>query len=146
MRNWSIEDSPTDEDLAVISAGVVEYGRAEAAGGNARPIACFLREGNAILAGATGRTEFERLFVSYLWVKEELRGSGLGTAALERIENAAWERGVGDSLIETLSDRTAELYKRCGYVEVAAILRYVGPFTKHVMLKALRPGSSRDEG
>lgn len=140
MRKWSIEDSPADEDLTVISAGVVEFGRAEAAGGNPRPIASFLREDEIIIAGATGQTEFQRLFVSYLWVKEELRGNGLGRAVLKSIEDAACERGVRDSLIETLSDRTAVLYRRCGYAEISVIPRYVGTFTKYVMLKQLRPG------
>jgi GNAT superfamily N-acetyltransferase len=137
VRKWSLEEAPADEDVAVVSAGVIEFGRAEAAGGNAKPIACFLRDGRFIIAGATGRTEFERLFVSYLWVKEELRGAGIGRAALERIEGAASERGVRDSLIETLSDRNAALYRRCGYVEIASISRYVGRFTKYVMLKKL---------
>jgi hypothetical protein len=73
MRKWFIEQAPADEDLAVIAAGVIEFGRAEAAGGNPKPIASFLREDDAIVAGATGRTEFERLSVSYLWVKEELK-------------------------------------------------------------------------
>jgi len=137
MRKWSIEDDPADEDLAEISAGVIEFGRAEAAGGSAKPIACFLREGKAITAGATGRTEFERLFVSYIWVREDLRGAGLGSTALKGIEDAAHKRGARDSLIETLSDRTAGLYRRCGYLEIASIFRYVGPFTKYVMLKKL---------
>lgn len=121
----------------MVSAGVIEFGRAEAAGGNPEPIACFLRDGRSIIAGATGRTEFERLFVNYLWVKEELRGTGIGSAALEHIEGAACQRGARDSLFETLSDRNAALYRRCGYVEIASISRYVGPFTKYVMLKTL---------
>ena len=139
MRKWSIEHAPADEDLAVIAAGVIEFGRAEAAGGNPKPIASFLREDNAIIAGATGRTEFDRLFVNYLWVKKEFRGTGLGSAVLKSIEDAACERGARDSLIETLSDRNASLYRRCRYVEIASIPRYVGPFTKYVMLKKLRP-------
>lgn len=132
-----IEDSPTDEDLAVVSAGVVEFGRAEAVGGNRRTIACLLREDGTIVAGATGRLEFERLFVHYLWVQAGLRGAGIGVAALECNEGAACQRGARDSLIETLSDRTANLYRRCGYVEIASIPRYVGCFTKYVMLKNL---------
>lgn len=140
MRDWSTEDTPAAEDLAVISTGVIEFGRIEAAGGNPRPLACFLREEQEIIAGATGQTEFERLFVSFVWVKEELRGAGLGSAALERLEDAAQRRGVRDALIETLSDRTAALYGRCGYIEIATVPRYVGPFTKYVMLKKLRPG------
>lgn len=135
-RTWSIEEDSRPEDLAVVATGVIEFGQAEAIGGNPRPIACFLRQGS-IIAGATGRTEFQRLFVNYLWVREDLRGSGLGTATLERIEAAARKRGVRDALIETLSDRNAALYRSLGYVEVAVIPCYVGSFTKYVMVKEL---------
>jgi ribosomal protein S18 acetylase RimI-like enzyme len=137
IRKWSIEDAPADTDLAVVSAGIMEFARAEAVGGDPRPLACFLREGEIIIAGATGRVEFGRLFVGYLWVREELRGAGIGGAVLKRIECAAQERGARDALIETMSHKTANLYRRCGYVDMATIPRYVGSFTRYVMLKTL---------
>lgn len=120
-----------------MSGGVIAAGRRAAAGGNAQPIACFLREDEKIVAGACGRTEFGRLFVDFLWVAEDLRNLGLGTEALARLEAAARERGARDALIETMSDRVAALYRRAGYREIAAIEAYVGPFTKHVLLKTL---------
>jgi GNAT superfamily N-acetyltransferase len=135
---WAVDDDPAGEDLAIVSEGVIQFGRTEAAGGNPRPIACFLRDSGEIIAGATGRTEFNRLFVGYLWVTERLRGQGLGSEALKRIEGAARERGSSDALIETLSDRTVSLYQRLGYVVVASIDRYVGGFTKYVLIKDLQ--------
>lgn len=136
-REWSVEDTPAAHHVAVVAGGVMAFGRAEAAGGNPIPIASFLRESDSIVAGATGRTEFERLFIDFLWVREDLRGSGLGRAALARIEDAARRRGARDALIETLNDRAAALYRRCGYVEVASVARYVGRFTKHILVKQL---------
>lgn len=121
-----------------MSGGVIEAGRREAAGGDPRPVACFLREDGRIVAGACGRTEFGRLFVDFLWVAEDLRSLGLGSEALARLEGAARERGARDALIETLSDRVAALYRRAGYREIAAIEGYVGRFTKHVLLKTLQ--------
>jgi ribosomal protein S18 acetylase RimI-like enzyme len=140
-RNWCVESEPSKQDMAVVSGGVIEAGRREAAGGDPRPVACFLREDGKIVAGACGRTEFGRLFVDFLWVAEDLRRLGLGTEALERLEEAARERGARDALIETMSDRVAALYRRVGYREIATIEAYVGQFTKHVLLKRLR----RDE-
>lgn len=140
-ETWSVESVPSSSDLAVLSDGVIRFGRAEAKGGNARAIACFLRRKGQIVAGASGRTEFDRLFVSYLWVSEAMRGRGLGTQALLRIEAAARARGAKDSLIETLSDRTADLYRRLGYVTVATIPGYVGRFTKRIFVKDLRDPS-----
>lgn len=136
-RNWSVEDAPVERDIAALSSAVTQFGRSEAAGGDPRPIACFLREDGEIIAGACGRTEFNRLFVDYLWVADGMRGRGLGTEALLCVERAASERGVRDSLIETLSDRTVNLYQRLGYREVASIEGYVGRFTKHILIKDL---------
>ena len=138
MRTWRITDAPTPEELAAVTDGVLTQGRAlaAAAGGDARPIACLVSEGAGIVAGASGRTEFNRLFVSFLWVAPQFRSQGLGTEMLARLESAAIDRGCSDVLIETLSDRVALLYRRLGYAPVATI-RYVGPFLRHTLIKPL---------
>ena len=137
MPIWSISDTPGSADLAALTDGVTSYGRSLAIGGNPRPIACFVHEREDLVAGCSGRTEFHRLFVHYLWVAEELRSRGLGSDVLKRFEAAAHERGCKDALIETLSDRTSQLYIRLGYVHVAKIPNYVGLFTKHILVKTL---------
>jgi len=137
---WRIADDASAVDLAVISEGVLQHGRAIAArvGGDARPLACLVTEGETLVAGATGRTEFGRLFVSYLWVAPPLRGRGLGTEILARVEEEASQRGCTDALIETLNDRNALLYQRLGYRTIA-VVDYLGPFRRHTLLKPLRP-------
>lgn len=145
MYHWSVVEEASENDLAVLSEGVVRYGRSLAIGGNARPIACFVKAGHDIVAGASGRTEFNRLFVSYLWVAENLRSDGLGSKVLSEIELAASKRGCADALIETLNDRVSELYVRLGYRRVAWIPHYVGSFTKHVLVKSLN-GEARESG
>ena len=143
MLRWSILEKATTDELAALSEGVTQFGRALAIGGNPQPIACLVREGNAIVAGGSGRTEFSRLFVSYLWVAEHLRGKGLGTEVLARLESAAQERGCTDALVETLNDRVAKLYARVGYEPLETIPRYVGPFTRHILLKSLATGPAQ---
>ena len=140
MRTWRVLEDPTPEALAVISEGVLQHGRSLAVGGNARPLACLVADGGVVIAGASGRTEFSRLFVSYLWVAPALRGQGLGTLVLERFETAAQELGCSDALIETLNDRVALLYQRLGYASVSAI-NYVGPFRRHTLVKQIAPAS-----
>ena len=123
--------------MAIVQDGVIAWGRSQAVGGDPKPIACFLREGDGVIAGACGRTEFHRLFVSYLWVSEPNRGQGIGTEALRRLEAAARDRGATDSLIETLDERVARLYRELGYVEVTVIQGYVGEFNRHILVKSL---------
>ncbi len=137
MHEWSIIDHPTDAELDVISDGVTRFGRAQAVGGNARPVACLVRDGSEIVAGGSGRTEFNRLFINYLWVTDALREQGIGSQILGTLESEAIARGCTDALIETLSDQTAALYGRLGYQPLAIIPNFVGPFTRHILIKQL---------
>lgn len=137
-RSWSQDLAPAD--AALISAGVTAYGRALAFGGNAQEISCGLRdEGGRLIAGATGRTEFRRLFINCLWVDEDLRGQGIGTDVLRRLEAQALKRGCADALIETLSDRHAELYERLGYAMMAHVHDYLPGFTRYILIKVWKP-------
>ena len=141
VHAWRVlEDAPPDE-LAVISEGVFQHGRSLAVGGNARQLACLVSDGGTIIAGASGRTEFSRLFVSHLWVAPAFRGQGLGTQVLARAEGAARERSCSDALIETLNDRVALLYQRLGYAPIS-VINYVGPFRRHTLVKQLAPASA----
>jgi len=137
MSSWFATHHPIESDLDVLRDGVLDHGRALAAAGRARPLACFLREDADIAAGAAGRIEHGRLFISHVWVEAERRNRGLGAEALRRIEAEASSAGCRDALIETLDDRVAALYRRLGYSSVAVIPAYVGPFTRHVLVKSL---------
>lgn len=132
---WSIVKAASAEDLAVISEGVFAHGRALAADGHAEPIACLVRKGSKLVAGGCGRTEYERLFTTSLWVSEGLRRQGIGSRVLLELEAEAARRGCKDALIETLSDEVANLYMRLGYQPVAVVQRYVGRFTRHILVK-----------
>lgn len=134
---WQLEEDPSAADRLVISQGVVAFGRAQAVGGDPQPMGLFVRHQDHIVAGATGRSEFRRLFVDYLWVHESRRRRGLGEQVLAQFERAGWDRGCVDVLLETLSDENAIWYQRLGYRIVARIPAYVGWFTKYVMVKML---------
>ncbi len=136
-RFWSHELAADEAER--IAAGVIAFGRAQAAGGAAQNVSCGLHENGRLIAGATGRTEFRRLFVNYLWVEEDWRGEGIGTEVLRQLEAQALKRGCVDALIETLSDRNAEFYERLGYAVMAHLHDYVPGFTRYVLIKVWNP-------
>ena len=136
---WTLDAQAPEHDLKVVAEGVFSHGRAQARDGNAEPIACLVRDGPRVVAGGTGRTEYRRLFVSYLWVAEDLRRQGLARRILQALESEAAHRGCLDALIETLDDGVAALYGRLGYRSVAVVAGYVGPFNRHILLKLLNP-------
>lgn len=134
--SWTLGREAPPNDLEIIANGVFAHGRAQAHDGRAEPISCLVRDGDRVVAGGTGRTEYERLFVSYLWVAEDLRGQGLARRILAELESEARKRGCRDALIETLDDDVANLYRHLGYRSVAEVKHYVGRFNRHIMLKS----------
>jgi GNAT superfamily N-acetyltransferase len=132
---WTVTAEEPAEDLAVIAEAVFAHGRALASGGNAQPIACLVHDGDRLIAGGSGRTEYERLFVSYLWVGKAHRRRGIARRILQTLEAEATLRGCRDAIIETLDDAVASMYERLGYQQLAHVPCYVGPFSRHIMLK-----------
>lgn len=121
----------------MINDGVLEYGRSLASDGNADTIACLFRNDGTLVGGGLGRTEYNRLFVSALWVLEERRGQGIGRQIIHRMEQEAISRGCRDALIETLIEQNMLLYDKLGYKCIAVVPNYVGNFTRFIMLKTL---------
>jgi GNAT superfamily N-acetyltransferase len=134
---WEITDSPSKLDEDLVGEGVLRHGRSLAVDGDARTLACFVRKDEKLVGGGLGRTEYGRLFITLVWVVEELRGQGIGTGIMLRMEQEALARKCRDALIETLLERNVRLYERLGYKSLARIERYVGMFSRHIMLKSL---------
>jgi GNAT superfamily N-acetyltransferase len=101
---WTVAGGAPRSDPEIIA-----HGRAQALDRNAEPISCLVGAEDRVVAGATGRTGYERLFVSYLWVSEPLRGQGCARRILAALGSEAEERGCKDFLIETLDDSEASL-------------------------------------
>lgn len=137
MLEWRADRKFDESELCKVSDGVISHGRALAAAGNAMPIACLVYQDGLLIAGGTGRTEYNRLFVQYLWVDEQHRSQGIGTGILQRLEDQASSRGCTDALIETLSDQAFQLYLRLNYVPISILPDYVGHFTRRTLLKSL---------
>src|SRR5208282_1824029 len=133
---WSIEDSPAEADVQRLADGVISHGRA-LSGSDAKPIACLIRSDGKLIGGVCGRAEFNRVFITYLWVEKSLRHQGLGSELLRRLEASAAMRGCTDAVIETLSDEVAGMYRHGGYTPLATIPNYVGTFTRHILRKSI---------
>lgn len=138
-QGWYQDDAVPQADLDAIRDAVVLHGRQQTQGSDARPIACALYEQGELIAGAWGRSEFQRLYVQYLWVRDDRRGQGLGGDCLRRLEAQALSRGCVDALIETLSDDSAELYEHLGYACIAHVHDFVPGFTRHTLMKVWKP-------
>lgn len=137
---WSFDEAVSAADLEAVRQGVILFGRQQTQGSDARDIACAVHDPDGqLIAGAWGRTEFQRLYVNYLWVLADKRGQGLGGQVLRQLEAQALKRGCVDALIETLHDDNAALYEHMGYACIAHVHDYVPGFTRHILLKVWQP-------
>lgn len=141
-RLWQWDAQVPAAALAQIAAGVHIAEQQLSQGSDAQPMACALYEGDTLLAGASGRTEGQRLFVEQLWVRDALRGQGLAGDCLRRLEAQALRRGCVDAMAETLSDEVADLFEHLGYACIAHLHDYLPGLTRHTLLKVWRARES----
>ena len=89
----------------------------------------FDRDKLIVVCGLGCETKSTEVCLSFFAVDSEYRRKGLGTYALEYVEEIAKERGYKTILVETYDNPVFEtaikLYKKLGYVEVGYILDYL---------------------
>lgn len=90
-----------------------------------------------VVGGLIGDMALGWLAIHALWVKEDLRGSGIGTEILSTAENAAMKNGCRAAILDTLSFQAPSFYEKRGYVRVAVIDDYRGGVQRIFMQKPL---------
>ena len=80
-----------------------------------------------LLAGLIAETFGNWLEIEYLFVKEELRGQGIGSKLLKQAEREAKNRNCRFSFVNTYQFQAPDFYQKHGYKEVFALKNY--PYT-----------------
>ena len=111
-----IEEHPSDDDLRQLVDGVRSYNRALTGHERPRAVAAVLRdeEGN-IVGGAYGELWGASVHIAAMWVAEEHRGKGYGSALLTSVEEYAAKHAHLLSYLETTSFQARPFYERLGY-------------------------------
>src|SRR6478735_7398932 len=105
-----------DEDFAADVSGGLAAFNAEALGpSRQRDLAVSVFAGDELVGGLAGFTAWDWLFVKWLWIREDVRGAGLGARALEAAENEAKKRGCRAAWLDTVNPAARALYVRSGY-------------------------------
>lgn len=80
-----------------------------------------------LLAGLVAETFGNWLEIEYLFVKEELRGQGIGSKLLQQAESEAKNRNCCFAFVNTYQFQAPDFYQKYGYKEVFALKNY--PYT-----------------
>ncbi|MFF0163211.1 GNAT family N-acetyltransferase [Streptomyces sp. NPDC005263] len=95
-----------------------------------------LDETDALAGGLVGHTWAGWLHVTYLWVDERHRGSGIGSRLLARAERAARDqRGCSAVRLETWDFQAPRFYQKQGYEVVSVIPDYPPGITEYTLVK-----------
>lgn len=135
---FRITDKVSKKDASEIRDRLIEYNLSKIEDKNPKDIGIFYEAPNGEkLAGLIGDTHGNWLEVDFLWVSEELRRNGIGSAILSNAESEARLRGCKYAFLNTFGFQAPEFYKRHGYKEVFSQSEYPVTGSRHFFIKEL---------
>ncbi len=133
-----VEDSPRREDMALLDERLYEFNAAASGVDDGRLLAIFVRDADGeIVAGLHGWTWGGTGFVQTLWVREDLRGRGLGTRILAAAEREAIKRGCHQMHLDSHGYQAPGFYRRLGYAVIGELPGWPGDDTRIFFRKTL---------
>ena len=105
-----------------------------------RPLAAFVKDGDTLLGGVAGYTQYGWFSVDHLWVADDRRGTGLGSRLLAAAETEARRRGCHSVRLDTYSFQARPFYEAQGYVLFGELDHYPDEHAKYFLAKRLDPG------
>jgi GNAT superfamily N-acetyltransferase len=133
-----IEDEPRQAEVAALDDRLYRHNVAVTGCDDGRWLAIFVRDGTGeIMAGLHGWTWGGTGFVRTLWVREDLRGQGIGARLLGAAEREAARRGCREMQLDTHSYQAPGFYRRLGYAEIGELPGWPGAFPRTFFRKAL---------
>ncbi len=138
----TLEENAAEEEIEILSTGLMEYNRSKVGGRPKAPMTFFLRDGEGRIAGGVHGNYSDSsgwLYVSLLWVSEGARGGGHGSRLLQSIEREASKRGCTDAYLDTFSFQAPEFYKRLGYVVFGELEDFPKGHSRIFLRKRLEP-------
>ena len=135
----TVTDEFDPADVAVIVDGLGAYDFSRIGYRDFRRLAVLVRnpQTGKVVGGLYGRSEFGLVYVDWLFLLEDLRGSGIGSRVLAMAEEEGRRRGCTRVALTTLSVEAPGFYKKQGYDVAATIDCDLPGLTRYYMMKML---------
>lgn len=133
-----LQEHPQEQEANLLAEGIEAF-TAPKTGPSDRMDLTLLAydENDRLIGGLDGNTEKGWLYISALWVAEEARSSGLGSALMARAESIALERGCKNVYLDTLSVQAPGFYEKLGYQRFAELEDFPATVSKIFFRKKL---------
>lgn len=142
----TLETAPDPVDSQVVMDGLRAFNVRVIGPPYIEPVCVFVRDASGrVLGGLLGEIKWRWLYVSKLWLADELRGQQLGRKLMERAEEYAWRKGCLGSHLSTFEYQALPFYEKLGY-EVFGVLDGYPPGYKQYYLRKYGPADEHDNG
>ena len=112
----------------IIGDLIRSYNRSKREVAESEPLTLYVEdEHGEIMAGLVAETFGNWLEIEYLFVKEDLRGQGIGSQLLHQAESEAKMRNCRFAFVNTYQFQAPAFYQKYGYKEVFTLKDY--PYT-----------------
>ena len=117
---------------------VRSYNRSKREAAESEPLNLYIEdEHGRLLAGLVAETFGNWLEIEYLFVKEDLRGQGIGPQLLQQAESEAKKRNCRFAFVNTYQFQAPAFYQKHGYQEVFTLKDYPCTGQRHYYQKDL---------
>jgi ribosomal protein S18 acetylase RimI-like enzyme len=121
----TVETEPKPEDIKFLEASMYEFNARTTGIFDGQPLGVFIRAPDgAAVAGAFGWTWGGTCYVRHLFVREDARGRGHGTALMQAVENEATSRNCQQIVLETYDFQAPVFYQKLRFRVVGRISNY----------------------
>ena len=122
----------------IIGDLIRSYNRSKREVAESEPLNLYVEdEYGEIMAGLVAETFGNWLEIEYLFVKEDLRGQGIGSQLLQQAESEAKKRNCRFAFVNTYQFQAPAFYQKYGYKEVFTMKDYPYTGQRHYYQKEL---------
>ena len=122
----------------IIGDFIHSYNRAKREASESEPLNIYVEdESGELMAGLVGETFGNWLEIEYLFVKEDIRGQGIGSQLLQQAESEAKKRNCRFAFVNTYQFQAPAFYQKYGYKEVFTLKDYPYTGQRHYYQKDL---------
>ena len=122
----------------IIGDLIRSYNRSKREVAESEPLNLYVEdEHGEIMAGLVAETFGNWLEIEYLFVKEDLRGQGIGSQLMHQAESEAKKRNCRFAFVNTYQFQAPAFYQKYGYKEVFTLKDYPYTGQRHYYQKDL---------
>ena len=114
------------------------YNRLKREKAESEPLNIYVEDDSGeLMAGLVAETFGNWLEIEYLFVKEDLRGQGIGSQLLQQAESEAKKKNCRFAFVNTYQFQAPSFYQKHGYKEVFTLKDYPYTGQRHYYQKEL---------